>query len=85
MTTYLFADRAIVGDGKTVLSPAWIGIEGAKITVVTNRKPEDAQSKTPRSSARDTDPGLMNIHDHISRKSLRFPWQEKPSANKPTR
>ncbi|MGW8115191.1 amidohydrolase family protein [Caproicibacterium sp. NSD3] len=75
MTSYLHAKRAIVGDGRTVLSPAWIGFEGKFITYVDMKKPEEATEKntTEMPDSVTLTPGLMNIHDHISRKSLRKP------------
>ncbi len=73
MTTYLSAPRAIIGDGKTVLTPAWIGIQGKLITYVSVQKPADAtDDNTTALEGVTLTPGLMNIHDHISRKSLRF-------------
>ncbi|WP_283610401.1 amidohydrolase family protein [Faecalispora anaeroviscerum] len=77
--TYLHASRAITGDGKTVLSPAWIGFDGKFITYVDSQKPGDATPEnTEEFDASVTlTPGLMNIHDHISRKSLRFPTPGK--------
>lgn len=75
MATYLHASRAITGDGKTVLSPAWVGFEGKYITCVDSKKPQDATVENTQvlDSAVTLTPGLLNIHDHISRKSLRFP------------
>lgn len=72
---YLHAKRALTGDGKTVLSPAWIGIEGKLITYVGQEKPAGAAPENTREFADNVTltPGLLNIHDHISRKSLRFP------------
>lgn len=72
-TTYLHAKRAILGDGKTVLSPAWIGFSGKYITYVSVEKPQDAQPENVENLADSVTltPGLLNIHDHISRKSLR--------------
>ena len=39
---YLKAERALTGDGKTVLSPAWVGFEGKWITYTGQEKPADA-------------------------------------------
>lgn len=74
MITYLQARRAIIGDGKTVLSPAWVGFEGKYITYVDSKKPEDATPENTQvlPNTVTLTPGLLNIHDHISRKSLRF-------------
>lgn len=84
--TWLHAARAVVGDGKTVLAPAWIGFEGKYITDVTERQPEDAdKANTVELGEATITPGLLNIHDHISRKSLRFPKANETfgeSANK---
>ena len=41
MKTWLHAKYAIVGDGKTVLSPAWVAFEGKYITDVTDSMPEN--------------------------------------------
>lgn len=73
--TYLHASRAITGDGKTVLIPAWVGFDGKFITYVDSQKPLDATPENTREFDESVTltPGLMNIHDHISRKSLRFP------------
>ncbi len=76
--TYLKAARAIVGDGKTVLTPGWVGFEGKHITYVGSQKPADATPGNTMDLGQATlTPGLMNIHDHISRKSLRFPTPGK--------
>ena len=40
--TWLHAQRAIVGDGHTVISPAWVGFEGKYITCVTDKQPAEA-------------------------------------------
>lgn len=75
---YLHAARAITGDGKTVLMPAWIGIEGEHIKIVSESKPEGTRVENTTELGEATiTPGLMNIHDHISRKSLRFPGDGK--------
>lgn len=73
--TYLHASRAITGDGKTVLSPAWVGFDGKFITYVDSQKPLDTTPENTQEFDESVTltPGLMNIHDHISRKSLRFP------------
>ncbi|HWP51480.1 MAG TPA: amidohydrolase family protein [Clostridia bacterium] len=75
MITYLQAGRALTGDGKTVLAPAWIGFEGKYITYVSSKKPQDATEENTQvlDSTVTLTPGLLNIHDHISRKSLRTP------------
>lgn len=75
MVQYLFASRAITGDGKTVLTPAWVGFDGKYITYVGTEKPADAtqENTTALPETVTLTPGLLNIHDHISRKSLRFP------------
>lgn len=75
MAQYLSASRALTGDGKTVLCPAWIGFEGKTITYVSTEKPADAteENTTVLPQTVTLTPGLLNIHDHISRKSLRFP------------
>lgn len=76
--TWLHAKRAVIGDGKTVLSPAWVGFEGKYITDVTDSKPSQATPENTVELGETTlTPGLLNIHDHISRKSLR-----KPAAGK---
>ncbi len=72
--TWLHADHAIVGDGKRVLSPAWVAFEGKYITDVSDQKPEIVEGESViELGARTITPGLLNIHDHISRKSLRYP------------
>lgn len=77
--TWLHAKRAIVGDGRTVLSPAWVAFEGKYITDVTDRKPEGVPDEeiTELGDNVTLTPGLLNIHDHISRKSLRTPTPGK--------
>lgn len=72
--TWLHAKRGITGDGKTVLSPVWAAFEGKYITDVTEKEPLRAEGEeTVELGAATLTPGLLNIHDHISRKSLRFP------------
>lgn len=72
--TWLHAKRGIVGDGKTVLSPVWVGFEGKYITDVTEEEPEHGEEERVVELGEATlTPGLLNIHDHISRKSLRNP------------
>ena len=72
--TWLHAPRAIVGDGKTVLTSAWVAFEGKYITDVVSRRPEGVPPQDIIELGDVTlTPGLLNIHDHISRKSLRFP------------
>lgn len=75
MVQYLSASRAITGDGKTILTPAWVGFEGKYITYVGTGKPSDAgpENTLVLPETVTLTPGLLNIHDHISRKSLRFP------------
>lgn len=72
--TWIHAARAIVGDGKTVIYPAYVAFEGKYITNVQNRCPsrQEAPEIIELGEATLT-PGLMNIHDHISRKALRHP------------
>ena len=45
MAQYLSASRALTGDGKTVLCPAWIGFEGKTITYVSTEKLCDFPSR----------------------------------------
>ena len=72
MKTWLHAKYAIVGDGKTVLSPAWVAFEGKYITDVTDSMPENLLKEQLVELGDVTlTPGLLNIHDHISRKVLR--------------
>ncbi len=75
MVQYLSASRALIGDGKSVLCPAWIGFEGKYITYVGSEKPADSVPENTISLPEPVTltPGLLNIHDHISRKSLRCP------------
>lgn len=76
--TWIHAARAIVGDGETVLTPAWVAFEGKYITHVQSQRPADAaQENTVELGEATLTPGLMNIHDHISRKSLRTPTPGK--------
>ncbi len=76
--TWIHAARAIVGDGKTVITPAYVAFEGKYITDVQNRcpSPQEAPEMIELGEATLT-PGLLNIHDHISRKSLRHPTAGK--------
>lgn len=74
--TWLHAKRAIIGDGKSVISPAWVAFEGKVITDVTDQKPEEPIEYTDLGDVTLT-PGLLNIHDHISRKSLRVSTEGK--------
>lgn len=72
MKRWIKADRAITGDGRTVLSPAWVGVEGEVIFEVTDRQPDGAPPDNVQEFSGVTlIPGLLNIHDHICRKSLR--------------
>lgn len=76
--TWIHAARAIVGDGSTVLAPAWVAFEGKYITKVAESAPKDVDEKQIVDLGDVTlTPGLLNIHDHISRKSLRFPTAGK--------
>lgn len=69
---YITARRGITGDGKTVLSPIWIGVAGDQIFYVSNKKPEDTEEKNITDMGDVTlTPGLFNLHDHINRKVLR--------------
>ena len=78
MKKWIHADRAVVGDGKTVLSPAWVAYEGKYITDVRSEAPENVdESDTLTFENATITPGLLNIHDHISRKSLRYPTPGK--------
>ncbi len=75
---WIHANKAIVGDGKTVLNSAWVGFEGKYITDVTEQRPVDAGPENTVEFADATlTPGLLNIHDHICRKSLRVPTPGK--------
>lgn len=76
---WLHADRAITGDGKTILTPGWVCIDGSKILEVTDKKPESANSgNTIEMPGITLTPGLINIHDHICRKEFRI---NDPSRN----
>jgi len=76
--TWLHAKRAIVGDGKKVLAPAWIAFEGKYITDVLDKEPQKKDDEEIIELGNVTlTPGLMNIHDHISRKTLRTPLPQK--------
>ncbi len=71
---YLHAEWAVTGDGTTVLSPAWIGIEDGFIRTAAEERPADADHvSTVELKDATLIPGLMNIHDHICRKILRIP------------
>ena len=35
---YITAKKGITGDGKTVLSPIWVGVEGDRIFYVSEKK-----------------------------------------------
>lgn len=71
---WIHADRAIVGDGKTVLTPAWVQIDGDHILQVTDVRPEQVPAgQIVELSGVTLTPGLMNMHDHICRKTLREP------------
>lgn len=76
---WLHADRAITGDGKTVLTPGWVCIEGDKILEVTDKTPENATpDNTVELKGATLTPGLINIHDHICRKEFRV---DDPTKN----
>jgi cytosine/adenosine deaminase-related metal-dependent hydrolase len=76
---YLHAKWAITGDGRKVFTPAWIGIDGPTIKTTANAMPEDATPENTIELGEATIiPGLMNIHDHISRKVLRIPDDSLP-------
>ena len=44
MKTWIHAKRAVIGDGETVLSPAWVAFEGKYITDVTECRPEHTEA-----------------------------------------
>lgn len=70
--TWLHADRAITGDGKTVVADAWIGVDGQWIVEVDATRPEGVSAEnTVELPGMTLIPGLLNIHDHVVRKSLR--------------
>lgn len=72
-TFWIHAARAITGDGKTLLSPAWIGVKGKHITDVTDKKPAGAAPDNTTEMGNVTlTPGLINTHEHIFRKSIPF-------------
>ena len=74
---FISAKRGIIGDGQKVLSPIWLGIDGDKITYVSDRKPEAANDHNTTSMGDCTlTPGLFNLHDHVNRKALR----DEPSS-----
>ncbi|MFC4402989.1 metal-dependent hydrolase family protein [Gracilibacillus xinjiangensis] len=76
---WIHGDRAIVGDGKKVVSPAWVGVENDKILTVTSEKPTINENDVIEDYGDVTiTPGLMNVHDHICRKALREPDQDIP-------
>jgi imidazolonepropionase-like amidohydrolase len=70
--SWIHAARAITGDGKTVLTPVWLAIDGARIGEIRNSVPDRT---TPENTTEMGDttlaPGLINLHDHICRKALR--------------
>ncbi|HAE80728.1 MAG TPA: amidohydrolase [Lachnoclostridium sp.] len=69
---FITAKTGITGDGKTVLSPVWVGIDGDKITYVSEEKPERAVPENTTDMGDCTlTPGLFNLHDHVNRKQLR--------------
>jgi imidazolonepropionase-like amidohydrolase len=70
---WIKADRGIIGDGKTVLSPIFVGIENSKIAHVTNVSPQDLSPEKIIDIGDVTlTPGLINCHEHVFRKSM--PW-----------
>jgi imidazolonepropionase-like amidohydrolase len=75
---YIFARHAITGDGKTVLSPAYIGIDEEKIALVSDVKPSNSSpDNTVSFNDATVIPGLLNIHDHICRKIIREPSEKE--------
>lgn len=71
---WIHADRAIIGDGKRVISPAWVLVDGETIRKVTEQAPDNIANETIIELQGVTlTPGLMNMHDHICRKTLREP------------
>lgn len=69
---YIKADRGITGDGKTVLSPIWVGVGNDTIIYVSNRQPEIPEGVACTDLGDVTlTPGLFNLHDHVNRKVLR--------------
>lgn len=74
---YITAKRGIIGDGRKVLAPIWVGIEGTRIIYVDTVKPEPANEHNTTDMGDCTlVPGLFNLHDHVNRKALR----DEPSA-----
>ncbi|MEL7566789.1 MAG: amidohydrolase family protein [Dehalobacterium sp.] len=70
--SYITAKRAIIGDGKTVINPVWIGIDGNKIVYIGSKKPEEATERNTYDAGDATlTPGFFNLHDHVNRKMLR--------------
>jgi imidazolonepropionase-like amidohydrolase len=82
-TTWLRADRAIIGDGKTFIAPAWLEIEREQIKTLTNEKPSGVNEQVVMDFGNATlTPGLINLHDHISRKILRDKASPHPSGKR---
>ncbi|QNL43909.1 amidohydrolase family protein [Oscillibacter hominis] len=69
---YIKADRGITGDGKTVLAPVYVGVDGDTITYVSDQQPASIQQFDFVDMGDTTlTPGLLNLHDHVNRKILR--------------
>ena len=69
---YIKADRGITGDGKTVLAPVYVGVDGDTITYVSDQQPASMQQFDFVDMGDTTlTPGLLNLHDHVNRKVLR--------------
>ncbi len=66
------ARKAITGDGKTVISPAWILVKDGVIVSIGDKKPT-FDGQVIELNGITVIPGLMNMHDHICRKTLRQP------------
>jgi len=72
MEKWIWAERGITGDSSTVLSPAWVGIRDGIISYVDQKEPDPVpEVNVTRLLNATLTPGLMNLHDHISRKFLR--------------
>ncbi|MBU5625488.1 amidohydrolase family protein [Oscillibacter sp. MSJ-2] len=78
---YIKADRGITGDGKTVLSPVYVGVDGDRITYVSAQRPAAVQQSDCVDMGDVTlTPGLFNLHDHVNRKILRDHPTDLPVA-----
>lgn len=76
---YIKADHGIIGDGKTVLLPIWLGVEEDKIVYVSDKQPEDVKRFECVDMGDATlTPGLFNLHDHVHKKALRDHPSELP-------